>query len=703
MTSESVPVTGNPTSRLDSWVSDPRDSSTMPTNSASMYRRSSSIESWADFLHRYANGHFPSDQPIPLPPLDDQPGTSSRIFPSIPSKNANSQASFSADEVEPTSCVVEESESCDDDVDMYDFANPVYSSVEISPAVATRVRNFYLKNNFLPPPRAPLEFLREQCIQEYEMYSLEQAANVQKATDLVQAFFGGIVTFTLFKHSQQELIAISGPKDVVDSIGLFVGKRLLPETSLCGHAILAKENIYIENLAKDWRYTGNPYCDDMKGVKSYVGSTVSLSVDPASVHEQRTVPVGVINLMHLDRHLEPLTPDQSRVMDHITRMLETQLRATWDGHRRTREARARRAISKLLEVALIQSSTIDDAQSVETPRDSVLSDPISNSATGYGEDPGPDREEVQSLTVSASYAARQIKEVLQEVERVMVVDIQSIVKIVSMILGRKTIQLTRQKGTHKRRYVLESEKDDPFPLLAFETTNAAGNAPELPASLAPLVVETLEAFHTRRKVTYDRLSDLSGFEPYLSESTFTHLVIPFFSADRPLFLLVVASERPFYSFRASEINFIRSMGVVLRAKLVQSRVIEADAAKTAFLSSISHELRTPMHGVLSGVQLLREAVREGNVAEMEQIMKLTESSGMTLQSILNDVLDFGSLDRQVKLEGNKVTEADLQVLVDDTTRTCRPKLEDKDGRVDLLVDVEDRNWRVKIDSVGFQR
>lgn len=398
-----------------------------------------SINAWAEFLHSYANGHLPSDQPIPLPPLSTPNILSASSYPLTTDDSQQTLYEHDTNQDGPpspaSSCfTTNRGSSPDNDNASYDFANPVYSSVEISPAVAARVRAFYLKHNFLPPPRAPLEFLREQCIQEHELYSEEQAANVQKATDLVQAFFGGIVTFTLFKHSQQELIAISGTASVIDSIGLFVGKRLLPETSLCGHSILARQNVYIENLAKDWRYCGNPYADELKGVKSYLGSVVSLNVDPASPTEDRVVPVGVINLMHLDDFMRPLSTEQAQVMDHITRMLETSLRSTWEGHRRTREARARRAISNFLEVALIHASTSEpdpNADNLGSPSTSARSDPISSGPVTVKHEDGGDG--TNPMETCAQYAAKQIKAVLGEVERVLVIDVQSVVPVVSLV------------------------------------------------------------------------------------------------------------------------------------------------------------------------------------------------------------------------------------------------------------------------------
>jgi hypothetical protein len=304
----------------------PRDASGNPSPSDSL-SQSHVHASWADFLSRYARGEFPSDSVPPLPPLPSPP----------------------PEHVRPSS------EPLD-----HLFEAPTYDTIDITPSIAERVGEFYCKHAFLPPPRAPSEAVRERVILEYDLYSQEQIDNIQSATDLVQAYFGGLCTFTLFRDNVQVLMAVSGDSAVIEAVGLHSGKRLLPETSLCGHQVLfRRRSMYVPDLASDWRTAGNPYADALKGVKSYLGAAVFLPVDPVQSPpsisnaaawpakedpemEVSGVSVGVINLMHLDEYLPPPTPSQEKVLHHVTRMLETQLRATWEGHARTKEAKADR-------------------------------------------------------------------------------------------------------------------------------------------------------------------------------------------------------------------------------------------------------------------------------------------------------------------------------------------------------------------------
>jgi hypothetical protein len=318
----------------------PRDASGNPSPSDSL-SQSHVHASWADFLSRYARGEFPSDSVPPLPPLPSPP----------------------PEHVRPSS------EPLD-----HLFEAPTYDTIDITPSIAERVGEFYCKHAFLPPPRAPSEAVRERVILEYDLYSQEQIDNIQSATDLVQAYFGGLCTFTLFRDNVQVLMAVSGDSAVIEAVGLHSGKRLLPETSLCGHQVLfRRRSMYVPDLASDWRTAGNPYADALKGVKSYLGAAVFLPVDPVQSPpsisnavawpakedpemEVSGVSVGVINLMHLDEYLPPPTPSQEKVLHHVTRMLETQLRATWEGHARTKEAKARRTVCEYIDHRLVPRS-----------------------------------------------------------------------------------------------------------------------------------------------------------------------------------------------------------------------------------------------------------------------------------------------------------------------------------------------------------
>jgi hypothetical protein len=197
----------------------------------------------------------------------------------------------------------------------------------------------------------------------------------------------------------------------------------------------------------------------------------------------------------------------------------------------------------------------------------------------------------------------------------------------------------------------------------------------------------------------------SGLEPYLPKSTQSHLIIPFMVGIQPLFSIIITSSEQYWTFRTPDINFVRSMGVILRAQVLQSRVVEADMAKTTFLSSISHELRTPLHGLMSGLQLFEDAIDNEDVSGAAEFLPIIKNSGYALQNILNDMLEFGQLAHGKT--GSTTKEVDLGKMLVSAVKTCIPRYytwhKGTSNNVIITVEYEDRDWTARIDESGFQR
>jgi PAS domain S-box-containing protein len=66
----------------------------------------------------------------------------------------------------------------------------------------------------------------------------------------------------------------------------------------------------------------------------------------------------------------------------------------------------------------------------------------------------------------------------------------------------------------------------------------------------------------------------------------------------------------------------------------------ADKVKTQFLTTMSHEMRTPMNGVLGMAELLSQT---GLSAEQSQYLNTILDTGGSLLTIINDILDFSQL------------------------------------------------------------
>jgi hypothetical protein len=172
-----------------------------------------SLAEWTAFLSAYADGTWPVGEVPPRPALP--PGMIERLASPLIGQ-------YGADNPE----------------------QPLYASTTITPAVAREIRDFYSRHSYLPPPRSPMEGMREACIEEYELYGPKQLGNVQAATEVIAAFFPGtLCTFSLFHNRIQTHFALAGDPMLIERYQLTTGLRIPAEDSLCGHAVLLDTSI----------------------------------------------------------------------------------------------------------------------------------------------------------------------------------------------------------------------------------------------------------------------------------------------------------------------------------------------------------------------------------------------------------------------------------------------------------------------------
>ncbi|MCR4956602.1 MAG: transporter substrate-binding domain-containing protein [Lachnospiraceae bacterium] len=69
----------------------------------------------------------------------------------------------------------------------------------------------------------------------------------------------------------------------------------------------------------------------------------------------------------------------------------------------------------------------------------------------------------------------------------------------------------------------------------------------------------------------------------------------------------------------------------------------ANNAKSDFLARMSHDIRTPMNGILGMAKIAREDIH--NEAQVDDALEKIEEAGMQLQLLINDVLDMSKLER----------------------------------------------------------
>ncbi len=131
-------------------------------------------------------------------------------------------------------------------------------------------------------------------------------------------------------------------------------------------------------------------------------------------------------------------------------------------------------------------------------------------------------------------------------------------------------------------------------------------------------------------------------------------VVPFTAAS--LFVLVTMTmlrEERIRAFQEHQSHLIEEL------EAARDKADAANEAKSSFLGVISHELRTPMNGVLGAAQLLSATRLEGTQREYLSIIR---NSGDNLLSLLNDILDM------TKIEAGKMSFDVVDVQMDDLHR-----------------------------------
>ncbi len=132
----------------------------------------------------------------------------------------------------------------------------------------------------------------------------------------------------------------------------------------------------------------------------------------------------------------------------------------------------------------------------------------------------------------------------------------------------------------------------------------------------------------------------------------------------------------------------RNIDEIVRKEQEQKAILEealhmaqaASEAKTSFLSSVSHDIRTPMNAIMGFLALMRDEVEHPDV--IRDYIQRIDAASKHLLSLINDVLDMN------KIESGSTTlnlaELDLAEVIEEINTIIRPQAREKNQSFDIF-------------------
>ena len=137
------------------------------------------------------------------------------------------------------------------------------------------------------------------------------------------------------------------------------------------------------------------------------------------------------------------------------------------------------------------------------------------------------------------------------------------------------------------------------------------------------------------------------------------------------------TSSPRRGLQDAELTYLAAFSNSIIAELGRLEAEAMGQAKIDFVANISHELRSPLHGILASAELLQES---STGASQSELISMVDSCGRTLLDTMNHLLDYAKINNFAKQKGDGansapgssshenlglVTDLDLRALVEE--------------------------------------
>ncbi|KAF2817283.1 uncharacterized protein BDZ99DRAFT_565051 [Mytilinidion resinicola] len=122
-------------------------------------------------------------------------------------------------------------------------------------------------------------------------------------------------------------------------------------------------------------------------------------------------------------------------------------------------------------------------------------------------------------------------------------------------------------------------------------------------------------------------------------------------------------------FGPTDLTYLSAFGNSIMAEVARVEAMATSRAKSDFISSLSHEIRSPLHGILASSELLRESLGPSTHDHVSDMVAMIESCGNTLLDTLTNLLDFAKINSLLKPQSSnpdvpkKLQEVDVRMSI----------------------------------------
>lgn len=132
-----------------------------------------------------------------------------------------------------------------------------------------------------------------------------------------------------------------------------------------------------------------------------------------------------------------------------------------------------------------------------------------------------------------------------------------------------------------------------------------------------------------------------------------------------------------------DLSYLRALGMLAAAEAYKLEALAADKAKTDALGSLSHELRSPLHGAVLSVELLNDT--ELTIPQ-QNIVRTIETCCRTLSDTIDHLLEYSKVNKPQPQEGKRENQVDGSSLSRTPTLGSTAKSSRKVVELDVLAE-----------------